>query len=1085
MRIHHLGDGQNSGRIFMKRLGKGFITVLLVMLMLVLGSSSAYAKESNEKGNSDNNGKGNDKKTIEVLINNVSKDTVLTVNETFKFEAKVKYSKNIKEKDKDGIVRWELSKDKAGVNTIGIDGSVSPTKEGSFKLRALYFESEKTYKNWLKKQNDNLIIAASDWEKINVQKEEVEYTSPTVTLIGNDVMFVQLGEHFIDPGATAYDTIDGDISEKITVNGGDIYSDVPSEHYVYYEVQNAAGYYQSAIRLVVVADLADSQSPAIKLNFISIEAVLGMISNLDYGTAWDYEDGNITNSIVIAGDEVDFNKAGRYDVILRATDSNGNTTEKSVIVVIQDPDNPKDYIAPELVIHGSITYYMSVGDTFVEEGYYCYDNFDTDIMDKVVINSNVDATKPGTYQITYDVTDAAGNVAEQAVRTVIVGDYKEPVITLNGDPIVFITEGEVYEELGATAIDNVDGDITDLISIIKDVEPIYPGRYAITYTVTDSAGNSSTLFRTLIVTEENSIPEPVINIDGYEWVFVNLGTSYQEIGAFAFDKFDGNISDKVIVGGDVINPNKEGIYYVTYDVVNSAGLSAEQITRKVIVIDWMNPIDYVEPDITLNGDRWMVLALGSDYIDPGFSAYDAVDGDLTGNVTIQGNVDTNKIGTYRIYYSVEDAAGNVAQVFRTVSVEDRSLPVITLNDDPIIFINQGDPYVELGATAVDELDGDLSDSIKITSDVDITSAGQYHVMYDVTDSYGNNSTIVRTVIVCDEYYPTAPILALNGYYYEFVNVGSEYFEKGIIAYDRKDGNISDRVIIGGDIVDSNKVGIYYVTYDVANSAGVSAVQFHRKVIVIDWSNPIDYDNPSISLNGDHGINIKLGEEFIDPGFTAFDEVDGDITSNVTVGGSVDTTVAGLYEITYSVQDAAGNRTKVTRNVYVEAEVPITNVSLNGSYVMYVNMNEGFVDPGVTLVVDGVDLTSQIIVNGSVDTTQPGQYQIVYENSHLFDGHFYDLQRIVVVIEPGAPLAPILTVENGWYGIIVEVGTEIWMPQVYAYDEVEGDISSRIVTSGDIVDFNTVGIYEIMYTVTDKDGLVSTITFTVKVVEDFE
>ena len=292
-------------------------------------------------------------------------------------------------------------------------------------------------------------------------------------------------------------------------------------------------------------------------------------------------------------------------------------------------------------------------------------------------------------------------------------------------------------------------------------------------------------------------------------------------------------------------------------------------------------------------------------------------------------------------------------------------------------------------------------------------------------------------------------------------------------------------MIGGDIVDSNKVGIYYVTYDVANSAGVSAVQFHRKVIVIDWSNPIDYDDPSISLNGDHGINIKLGEEFIDPGFTAFDEVDGDITSNVTVEGSVDTTVAGLYEITYSVRDAAGNRTKVTRNIYVVAEVPFTNVSINGSYVMYVNMNEEFVDPGVTLIIDGEDFTSQVIVNGSVDSTQPGKYQIVYDNSHLFDGYYYDLKRLVVVIEPGVPLAPIITVKNGWGGVIVKLGTDIWMPQVYAYDEVEGDISSRIVTSGDIVDFNTVGVYEIIYTVTDKDGLVSTITFSIEVVEDFE
>ena len=106
-----------------------------------------------------------------------------------------------------------------------------------------------------------------------------------------------------------------------------------------------------------------------------------------------------------------------------------------------------------------------------------------------------------------------------------------------------------------------------------------------------------------------------------------------------------------------------------------------------------------------------------------------------------------------------------------------------------------------------------------------------------------------------------------------------------------------------------------------NSAGLCAEQITRKVIVIDWSNPIDYEDPSISLNGDYWVNVKLGEEFVDPGFTAFDEVDGDITGSVIVEGSVDTTVEGLHKITYRAQDAAGNRSNVTIYVYVESEQP--------------------------------------------------------------------------------------------------------------------------------------------------------------------
>lgn len=76
--------------------------------------------------------------------------------------------------------------------------------------------------------------------------------------------------------------------------------------------------------------------------------------------------------------------------------------------------------------------------------------------------------------------------------------------------------------------------------------------------------------------------------------------------------------------------------------------------------------------------------------------------------------------------------------------------------------------------------------------------------------------------------------------------------------------------------------------------------------------------PVITLLGDQTIDLNLGDDFIEPGFTATDDVDGDITGSVVVGGdTVDTNTVGTYTITYNVTDSSGNpAVEVTRTVVV-------------------------------------------------------------------------------------------------------------------------------------------------------------------------
>jgi hypothetical protein len=88
----------------------------------------------------------------------------------------------------------------------------------------------------------------------------------------------------------------------------------------------------------------------------------------------------------------------------------------------------------------------------------------------------------------------------------------------------------------------------------------------------------------------------------------------------------------------------------------------------------------------------------------------------------------------------------------------------------------------------------------------------------------------------------------------------------------------------------------------------------------------DTTKPEITLNSGN-ISLTVGETYTDAGAVAIDDVDGDITSNIITTGTVDTSTVGTYTITYTVSDAAGNTTTVTRTVTVNpVAVAIVNLA---------------------------------------------------------------------------------------------------------------------------------------------------------------
>ena len=421
----------------------------------------------------------------------------------------------------------------------------------------------------------------------------------------------------------------------------------------------------------------------------------------------------------------------------------GEVEDYTVIIEGSGPDIE----APVITLNGASTLDLNVGDTYNEQGATATDNVDGDLTSSIIIGGDtVNTNVGGTYIVTYNVSDAAGNDATEVTRTVnVIPDTEAPVITLNGASTINLELGDSYNEQGATATDNIDGDLTSSIVIGGDtVDTNTVGAYSITFNVSDSAGNAAIeVIRTVNVNPDTTAP--VITLNGASIINLNVGDTYNEQGATATDNLDGDLTSSIVISGTV-DTNTAGTYFVNYNVSDSSGNAANQVTRTVNV-----NADTTAPVITLNGASIINLNVGYAYNEQGATATDNLDGDLTSSIVISGTVDTNTAGTYFVNYNVSDSSGNAAnQVTRTVNVSaDTTAPVITLVGASTINLTVGDTYNEQGATATDNLDGDLTSSIVIGGDVvDTNTANTYTVTYNVSDSSGNAATqVIRTVIV--------------------------------------------------------------------------------------------------------------------------------------------------------------------------------------------------------------------------------------------------------------------------------------------------------------------------------------------------
>ncbi|WP_345974393.1 immunoglobulin-like domain-containing protein [Sulfurimonas sp. HSL3-7] len=304
--------------------------------------------------------------------------------------------------------------------------------------------------------------------------------------------------------------------------------------------------------------------------------------------------------------------------------------------------------------------------------------------------------------------------------------------------------------------------------------------------------------------------------------------------------------DWVLLGTFSFNAGTSGNVTLVRDV-ETGGTSADAVR----FVSLGGVPDTTFPIITIIGDNPLNLQLGDTFSDPGATAHDNIDGDVTASIQTSDDVNISVVGTYSVNYTVGDTAGNITTAVRTVVVSDPTAdttpPVVTIIGDNPLNLQLGDTFSDPGATAHDNIDGDVTASIQTSDDVDTSIVGTYSVTYTVGDTAGNIATAVRTVVVSDGDFQ---VIELNELEADTPRTEDDF------GYDVAING--EYAVVGARLADVGGVGNVGAAY--VYKKNINGHYIRIAELTSDDGAEGDYFGNSVAIEGDYVVVGAMGED---------------------------------------------------------------------------------------------------------------------------------------------------------------------------------------------------------------------------------
>ena len=486
---------------------------------------------------------------------------------------------------------------------------------------------------------------------------------------------------------------------------------------------------------------------------------------------------------------------------------------------------------------------------------------------------------------------------------------------------------------------------------------------------------------------------------------------------------------------------------------------------------------------TVNYKAWIDFNIDGDFNDVGEEVLSsgAITGSSTSGSFTVPTLANSFEGTTRMRVGVSYGAfSNTPCGLNAVGeFEDYAIKLANDNKPPVITLVGADTmrvektatktacYTEIAGTsykAFDPTQGDVTSSVKITSDLDCMAPGIYTIQFDVEDASGNKAVSrFRTVVVALD--KTAPKLTLNGNDTLMLEQCDTYNEAGAVAIDANDGNLTSAIKIGGK-VEAGKVGSYLLTYSVKDAQG-NANAITRLVVVKDTKLPSILKLTKAIVDGTI-IDVQIGSVFVDDIY-AIDPCNGSIfvSKNPGFNGPVNTNVRATYPIVYKSMDPSGNKALEDGFVlnYRVDDFIAPEIELNTSDTVIHDVNQAYYSRSVT-VTDNYYAKTQLSLTkvGKVDGYTLGTYVETFTATDG-SGNVTTKQRFIKVVDR---IAPTITAPP----VSVCIGTPFWaLSGLIVRDNYysASDLTPLVKVLGHNVNVMEAGVYYINYSLVDPSG----------------